>query len=123
MTQDERDKAETRSREARKRLLATLGEVHDRLRPSSLAQDAMESAASGVASVAKRGAKAVRKRPVALAAVAGTIGLVMARGWIADIVGNHRLKGQEPGDPPSAPPPTEPKRAGRAARTKKEASK
>ncbi|MCW3849230.1 hypothetical protein OF829_18485 [Sphingomonas sp. LB-2] len=77
--------AEARAGEARARLLGTLGEIQQRLRPSTLAQDAVESAAAGVATVARKGADAVRKRPVALAAVAGGIGLVMARGWIADI--------------------------------------
>ena len=94
------ESAEARIRETRQRLFATLGEVQARMRPSALAQDAVESAAQGVASVARRGAEAVRRRPVALAAVAGTIGLVMARGWIADIVRNHRLKGYETGKAP-----------------------
>lgn len=71
---------------SRARLLGTLGELQQRLRPSTLAQDAVESAAAGIASVARNGANAVRKRPFALAAVAGTIGLVMARGWIGAIV-------------------------------------
>jgi len=78
--------AEARIAEARERLLGTLGELQQRLRPSTLAQDAVESAAAGIASVARNGANAVRKRPFALAAVAGTIGLVMARGWIGAIV-------------------------------------
>ena len=92
----DRESAEVRIREARQRLFATVGEVQARLRPSALAQGAVESAAEGVASVARKGAEAVRKRPFALAAVAGTIGLVMARGWIADIV----RKGHETGKPP-----------------------
>jgi ElaB/YqjD/DUF883 family membrane-anchored ribosome-binding protein len=94
------ESAEARITEARQRLFATLGEVQARMRPSALAQDAVESAAQGVASVARKGAEAVRKRPVALAAVAGTIGLVMARGWIADIVRNRRRKGHETGEAP-----------------------
>lgn len=78
--------AEARIGEARSRLLGTLGEIQQRLRPSTIAQDAVESAAHGVATVARRGADAVRKRPLALAAVAGTIGLFMARGVIGDIL-------------------------------------
>ena len=77
--------AEARIGEARAKLLGTLGELQQRLRPSTLAQDAMESAAHGVATVARRSADAVRKRPIAVAAVAGAIGLVMARGVIGDI--------------------------------------
>jgi hypothetical protein len=78
--------AEARIVEARARLLGTLGEIQQRLRPSTLAQDAVESAAAGVASVARKGADAVRKRPVAIAAVAGVIGLFMSRGVIAGII-------------------------------------
>ncbi|MEZ0242025.1 MAG: DUF3618 domain-containing protein [Sphingomonas sp.] len=78
--------AEARIGEARERLLGTLGELQQRLRPSTLAQDAVESAAHGVATVARRGANAVRKRPLAVAALAGTIGLFMARGVIGDII-------------------------------------
>jgi hypothetical protein len=87
--------AEARTKAARARLLETLGRVQERLRPSHLAQDAVESAAQGVASVARKGAHAVRSRPLAVAAFAGTIGLVMARGWIADIVAGHRIRGHE----------------------------
>lgn len=71
---------------ARARLFGTLGQVQERLKPSHLAQDAVESAAHGIASVARKGADAARKRPFAVAAIAGAIGLVMARGWIGDIV-------------------------------------
>lgn len=71
---------------ARARLFGTLAQVQDRLKPSHLAQDAVESATQGIASAARKGADAARKRPFAVAAVAGAIGLVMARGWIGDIV-------------------------------------
>jgi ElaB/YqjD/DUF883 family membrane-anchored ribosome-binding protein len=81
--------AEARVRLARARLFGTIGEVQDRLKPSNLAQDAVESAAQGVASVARKGAEAVRARPFAAAAITGAIGLVMARGWIGDILGKR----------------------------------
>ena len=71
---------------ARKQLFGTLAEVQDRLKPSHLAQDAIESAAHGVGTMARKGAEAVRSRPLAAAGFAGMIGLVMARGWIGDIV-------------------------------------
>ncbi|WP_448664393.1 DUF3618 domain-containing protein [Sphingomonas sp. CJ20] len=77
--------AEARVQAARARLLATVGAVQDKLHPSNLAQDAMENAAQGVASAARKGAEIARTRPVAVAAIAGTIGLVLARGWIGDI--------------------------------------
>ncbi len=78
--------AQARIDAARARLFGTIGEVQSRLRPSNLAQDAVESAAQGVASVARKGAEAVRAKPLAAAGIAATVGLVMARGWIGDIL-------------------------------------
>ncbi|WP_404339325.1 DUF3618 domain-containing protein [Sphingomonas sp. MMS12-HWE2-04] len=69
---------------ARAKLFGTLGAVQERLSPTNLAQDAVESAAQSVASAARKGAETVRSRPFAAAAIAGTVGLVFARGWIAD---------------------------------------
>jgi len=80
------DAARARIAEARAQLFGTLGQVQERLSPSNLAQDAVESAAQGVATVARKGAEAVRSRPLATAGVVATIGLVMARGWIGDIL-------------------------------------
>lgn len=71
---------------ARARLFGTLAQVQDRLKPSHLAQDAVESAAHGVATMARKGAEAVRSRPLATAGFASMVGLVMARGWIGDIL-------------------------------------
>lgn len=82
--------AEARVQAARARLLATVGAVQDKLHPSNLAQDAVESAAQGVATAARKGAEIARTRPVAVAAIAGTIGLVLARGWIGDIFKRRR---------------------------------
>ncbi|MDG2532818.1 DUF3618 domain-containing protein [Sphingomonas sp. HITSZ_GF] len=78
--------AKARIAAARAQLFGTLGQVQERLSPSNLAQDAVESAAQGVATVARKGAEAVRSRPLAAAGVVATIGLVMARGWIGDII-------------------------------------
>lgn len=78
--------AEAHVRASRARLFATLGEVQQRLKPANLAQDAVETAAQGIASTARKGAEAVRSRPVAAAAIAGTVGLVFARGWIGDLL-------------------------------------
>ncbi|RYE03177.1 MAG: DUF3618 domain-containing protein [Sphingomonadales bacterium] len=78
--------AQARVAQARRQLFGTLAQVQDRLKPSHLAQDAVDSAAQGVASIARKGAEAVRSRPIAAAGFAGVIGLVMARGWIGDIV-------------------------------------
>lgn len=78
--------AEAQVQAARSRLFSTLGEVQERLKPSNLAQNAVETAVLGVASTARKGAEAVRSRPFAVAAIAGTVGLVFARGWIADML-------------------------------------
>jgi ElaB/YqjD/DUF883 family membrane-anchored ribosome-binding protein len=78
--------AEAHVRAARSKLFSTLGEVQTRLRPANVVQNAVETAAQGVASTARKGAEAVRSRPFAAAAIAGTVGLVFARGWIADML-------------------------------------
>jgi len=78
--------AEAQVQATRARLFSTLGEVQERLKPANLAQDAVDTAAQGIASTARKGAEAVRSRPFAAAAIAGTVGLVFARGWISDLV-------------------------------------
>lgn len=78
--------AEAQVQAARGRFFETLGEVQERLKPATLAHNAVETAAQGVASTARKGAEAVRTRPVAAAAIAGTVGLVFARGWIVDMI-------------------------------------
>ena len=82
--------AEAQVEAARSRLFETLGEVQDRLSPSNFAQDAMDKATEGLASVARKGGEVVRARPAAVAAVAGTVGLVLARGWIAKLFKRRR---------------------------------
>jgi ElaB/YqjD/DUF883 family membrane-anchored ribosome-binding protein len=77
--------AEARVQAARARLFGTLGEVQSRLKPSNIAQDALDSASQGVATAARKSAEVVRARPYAAAAVAGALGLVLARGWIAKL--------------------------------------
>lgn len=77
---------------ARARLNETLGDMQERLKPSTLAHDAIGSAAEGALSIARKGAASVRQRPLATAAVAGAIGLVMSRGWIGEILGGRKKK-------------------------------
>lgn len=78
--------AQARIAAARGKLYGTLGDVQQRLRPGNLAQEAVDSAAQGVVSIARKGANAVRTRPVVTAAVVGGIALFLARGWIGRIV-------------------------------------
>jgi len=100
--------AEARIKAARARMLGTLGEVQQRLSPSSLAQDAVESATQSVAAAVRKGTDAVRSRPLAVAGAAGAIGLVLARGWIADI-----FKGRKRDETAAAPRSLKPKPAPR----------
>lgn len=107
--------AEARIKETRARLLGTLGEVQHRLSPSNLAQDAVEGAAASVASAVRKGTEAVRSRPLAVAGAAGAIGLLLARGWIADI-----FKSRKQRETAAAPDSLKSKRAPRSTgRTKK----
>ncbi|MES2445255.1 MAG: DUF3618 domain-containing protein [Pseudomonadota bacterium] len=120
--------AEARIAETRARLLGTLGEVQQRLSPSNLAQDAVDSATASVAAAVRKGTDAVRSRPLAVAGAAGAIGLVLARGWIADIfkgakretpaggAGNETPAGGAGNETGAAPDSLRPKRA---PRTKK----
>lgn len=105
--------AEARIRQARARMLGTLGEVQQRLSPSSLAQDAVESATQSVAAAVRKGTEAVRSRPLAVAGAAGAIGLVLARGWIADIF-KGRKRDETASTPKSLKPKPAPRRRTRA---------
>jgi ElaB/YqjD/DUF883 family membrane-anchored ribosome-binding protein len=84
------DAARARARAARDQLMATLGTVQERLRPANLAQDAVDTARQGMASAAREGARAVRRRPWLTAAAAGGAGLLLARGWIVSIARGRR---------------------------------
>ncbi len=88
--------AQAEAEAARARLFATIGAVQDRLRPTNLVQDAVEGASHTLSSVARKGAEAARTRPVAVAAIAGTIGLYLARGWIGDILRRRRTPDETP---------------------------
>ena len=91
--------AEAQVQAERGRFFETLGEVQERLKPATLAHNAVETAAQGVASTARKGAEAVRTRPLAAAAIAGTVGLVFARGWIVDAIrGRDRDETAVPAD-------------------------
>jgi ElaB/YqjD/DUF883 family membrane-anchored ribosome-binding protein len=80
MTMDPRlAAAEAEVSATRARMVSTLGEIQERLKPSTLAHDAMETAAQSVASAGKRVADTARSRPLVAGAVAGAIGLFFAR--------------------------------------------
>ncbi len=75
--------AEARSRDARARLFGTLGRMQDKLNPMTLAQDAVENVAIGVA---RDTVAAVRANPRTVAAVAGAAALFLARRPLARLL-------------------------------------
>lgn len=72
----ELSEAQARSQNARQRLLGTLGEMQTRINPVTLAQDAVETVATGLM---RDSIRTVRARPGAIAAAAGVAVLFMAR--------------------------------------------
>lgn len=105
---------------ARERLGSTLAEVQERLKPSTLAQDAIGSAAEGALSIARKGAASVRRRPLATAAVAGAIGLVMSRNWLSDIFGGRKAR---PDATPAPQAGLKPRRRKAAPKTTRKSTK
>ena len=75
--------ARARSDNARQRLFGTLDEMQARLNPVTLAQDAVETVASGLV---RDGIRTVRARPKAIAAAAGLAVLFMARKPLARLL-------------------------------------
>ena len=77
--------AEARSRNARERLLGTLGQMQHKLNPMALAQDAVESVATNMM---RDTVETVRARPRTMAMAAGAALLFMARKPIARLLWN-----------------------------------
>lgn len=75
--------AEARSRNARERLFGTLGAMQHKLNPLTLAQDAVENVAIGVA---RDTVATVRANPRTVAAIAGTALLFLARKPLARLL-------------------------------------
>lgn len=82
----ETELAEARSRTARARMLATLGQLQARLAPEAVAHDAVEIAKEQAAALALKGIEEVRRRPKLVAAVAAGVGLFAARRPLGAIV-------------------------------------
>lgn len=75
--------AEARSRHARERLFATLGEVKAKLNPKTLAQDTMGNVANNVV---RDTVETVRARPGAVAAAVGVAALFLTRKPLARLI-------------------------------------
>lgn len=92
--------ARARALAARARLDASLAVAKQRLNPKSLAADAVGSAADRASVAAQTGIQAVRDRPAVAAAVAGAIGLALARkpilGWAGGLLGRDDATAPEP---------------------------
>lgn len=72
---------------ARERLMATAGELQERLRPRALARDAWEGAKIKGADLAEEAVDAVKARPLAATGIAAAIGLFLAREPIIEAAG------------------------------------
>lgn len=95
--------AEARAKAARERLATTINQLQYRLKPSTLAQGAIDNATESAKSIALKGAAEVRARPVAAAAVVGAIGLFLSRGWISRALTKRKKAGNDgETDPPEA---------------------
>lgn len=75
--------AEARSRNARERLMETLGQMQDKFNPMALAQGAVESVA---VSVVRDTVKTVRSRPRTIATAAGVMALFFVRKPLARLL-------------------------------------
>lgn len=89
--------ARARADAARARLIASATATQARLAPARLAQDALDGVTERATAAALRGARAARRRPLAIAGVAAAIGLFAARGWFG-----RRSRGNE-ADPDETP--------------------
>jgi ElaB/YqjD/DUF883 family membrane-anchored ribosome-binding protein len=93
--------AEARAKAARERLTKTINQLQYRLKPSTLAQGAIDNATESAKSIALKGATEVRARPVAAAAVAGAVGLFLSRGWISRALTKRKKAANERETDPS----------------------
>jgi ElaB/YqjD/DUF883 family membrane-anchored ribosome-binding protein len=93
--------AEARAKAARERLTKTINQLQYRLKPSTLAQGAIDNATESAKSIALKGAAEVRARPVAAAAVAGAVGLFLSRGWISRALTKRKKAANERETDPS----------------------
>lgn len=82
--------AQAQAEAAKLRFFSTLGEVQVRIKPSTLAHDAMESASEGIATAARKGADVARARPAVTAGAAGLFALFLARKPICRLVRGRR---------------------------------
>ncbi len=94
MTATERDvkAAAERTHLARIRLNQSIADAKYRLKPGTIAHDAVESAADGAASAARKGVDAARAKPIVTASVLGAVGMFLARGWIGRKLAERRAR-------------------------------
>jgi len=79
--------ARREAEQARKRLMATLAELHQRLKPAALASNAWEGVKDKGGELADDAVQAVKGRPVAVSAALAAFTLFLARAPIKSAVG------------------------------------
>lgn len=86
------------ARQARKRLMTTVGALQYRLRPATIASHAREGVKEKGRELAEDAIQVVKDRPVAVSGVAAGIALFLARGPILSAISNLWNR-REPSDP------------------------
>lgn len=94
MTAPELTRAKQEAEVARRRLLATVGELQERLNPAKIANNAWEGVKDRSGEIAEDAVQAVRTRPVAVSAALGAFTLFLARAPIRS--GIARLFAKKP---------------------------
>lgn len=89
---------------ARVRLEITLSELKSKLRPQSLAESAVESVKTSTTTLALRSVDTARERPALAAAIAGAIGLFVARHRIGAMIHARRHPSDAEKDETAATP-------------------
>lgn len=113
------EQAKRASVRARRRFDSTLAAVQARLRPANLAEEAWDGVKGKGAELADGAVEAVRKRPVAVSAALGLLGLFLARQPLKRAASRLISGDEDEGGIEAASAELKPKRP-RAARRKKE---
>lgn len=92
---DDPDAAKAEVTVARARLIGTIEEIHARLAPANLLEEALGEARTRSAALARYAGEEARKRPVTVAAVAIAIGLLIARKPVMALLTKLLRRGEE----------------------------
>jgi len=90
----ELDTAKAQAEAARQRLTATMVALQARLNPKALAREALNELKETGEDLARSGAAAARRNAGPIAGIAATLGLVLARHQLSDLI-SHFIGGDE----------------------------